>query len=567
MAASAGQGDGKVGSGVHVTLAGRVSITSNGAEVEDDRFPGRQGRLVFAYLAAQHGRPVPRDELADLLWGDEPPATWEKALSVLVSKLRGVLEACGLDGTTVLSSAFGCYRLELPQGSSIDVLDATRAAEDGEASRAEIAQAAAIAARPFLPGDDGVWIEARRRELSEIRVRALERLADDCLSSEEHDAAAKWAQQIIELEPFRESGYRHLMQAHAAAGNHAEALRVYERCRRFLADELGAYPSPETDALYRRLLAERPPAPDYVAEPPVEAVAPEPPRAGAPRRARMLLAGVVLLVAAAAAGAAVVVSRGGTERTMLAPDSVGVIDAKSHRIVAQTPIPGGPARLVSEGRFVWVAGDEAGTLSQVDPRARSVKRLVATGGFPSDLAGGDGAVWVVDGKSGLLRKVDSDYGTVVGRVRVAAPNALYNRSREDLDPTAVASGLGSIWVTDGSRRLTRVNPRSLKIVDNIDLGSSLDGVAVGAGGVWAISGPSATATRLNRRGRGDRADRDRFGPPLPIPVSARGRHGRGVRVGAQRQHGDGHQDRPRPAHRGRHDPDWNRSWPGLSGGR
>jgi hypothetical protein len=151
------------------------------------------------------------------------------------------------------------------------------------------------------------------------------------------------------------------MRAHAAAGNHAEALRVYERCRRFLADELGAYPSPETDALNRRLLAERPPAPDHVAEPPVEAVAPGPQRAGAPRRARMLLAGVVLLVAAAATGAAVVVSRGGTERTRLAPDSVGVIDAKSHRIVAQTPIAGGPARLVSEGRFVWVAGDEAGT--------------------------------------------------------------------------------------------------------------------------------------------------------------------------------------------------------------
>jgi DNA-binding SARP family transcriptional activator len=30
------------------------------------------------------------------------------------------------------------------------------------------------------------------------------------------------------------------MQAHAAAGDPAEALRVYERCRRFLADELGA---------------------------------------------------------------------------------------------------------------------------------------------------------------------------------------------------------------------------------------------------------------------------------------------------------------------------------------
>ena len=44
------------------------------------------------------------------------------------------------------------------------------------------------------------------------------------------------------------------MEAHVAAGNRAEALRVYERCRRLLADELGAYPSPETESIYRGLL-------------------------------------------------------------------------------------------------------------------------------------------------------------------------------------------------------------------------------------------------------------------------------------------------------------------------
>ena len=44
------------------------------------------------------------------------------------------------------------------------------------------------------------------------------------------------------------------MAAHAAAGNRAEALRVYERCRRLLAEELGAYPSPETESVYRQLL-------------------------------------------------------------------------------------------------------------------------------------------------------------------------------------------------------------------------------------------------------------------------------------------------------------------------
>jgi DNA-binding SARP family transcriptional activator len=90
-----------------------LAIEANGARLDEQRFRGRQGRIPFAYLAAQKGRPAPRDELAELLWGEEPPATWEKALRVLMTKLRALLEECGLDGSSVLKrpSAGGSTRL------------------------------------------------------------------------------------------------------------------------------------------------------------------------------------------------------------------------------------------------------------------------------------------------------------------------------------------------------------------------------------------------------------------------------------------------------------------------
>ncbi len=313
--------------GVRISLSGRVSIEANGARFDERSFAGRQGRLVFAYLLAAEGRPVPRDELADVLWGDTPPARWEKALSVLVSKLRAVLEDCGVDSQAALRSAFGCYQLVLPPGAWIDVAAAREAANRAEvaldagrvaAAREAAEEAAALARRTFLPGEDGVWVEQKRRELSEVLVRALECLADACLAAGDAREAVRRVEELITLEPYREGGYRRLMQAHAAAGDSAEALRVYERCRRLLADELGAYPSPETESIYRDLL--RAPTSEGRAASPetgLSVVEPEPqptgggetafpppkaPRvAGGRRRRRLVLAALVVVSAVTAA--------------------------------------------------------------------------------------------------------------------------------------------------------------------------------------------------------------------------------------------------------------------------
>jgi branched-chain amino acid transport system substrate-binding protein len=303
---------------VKVFLAGRVAIETDGVVIDEGRFPGRQGRLLFAYLVAEEGRPVPRDELAEALWGESPPTTWEKALSVLVSKLRGLLGHCGVDGANVLTSAFGCYRLDLPAESWVDVIAAADAAQEAEAAlaagdfenaRAAAALAESLVRKPFLPGEDGGWIAEKRRELTDVRDRALTALAEASLRSGEAVEAAKWAEQAIALEPYRETGYRRLMEAHAAAGNRAEALRVYERCRRLLAEELGAYPSPETESVYRGLL-EVPAA--QAADAPV-AASPPPPPSAEPRRAHRRIGLMVaggLLVAAGVAVAAVQLSEG-----------------------------------------------------------------------------------------------------------------------------------------------------------------------------------------------------------------------------------------------------------------
>ena len=89
-----------------------------------------------------------------------------------------------------------------------------------------------------------------------ILVRALDCLVDVWFANDEPALAVEAARESILLEPFRETGYQRLIRLHTALGNRAEALRVYEDCRRLLASELGVDPSPDTEALFQELLGQ-----------------------------------------------------------------------------------------------------------------------------------------------------------------------------------------------------------------------------------------------------------------------------------------------------------------------
>ena len=99
-----------------VFLAGRVALEADGLAVQDARLPGRQGCCCLpTWRWSGDGRCRGTSSLRPC-GGEAPPATWDKALTVLVSKLRSLLTEAGLDGPRALTAAFGCYRLGLPAG-------------------------------------------------------------------------------------------------------------------------------------------------------------------------------------------------------------------------------------------------------------------------------------------------------------------------------------------------------------------------------------------------------------------------------------------------------------------
>jgi YVTN family beta-propeller protein len=488
------------GDGLKVFLVGRVALEADGLAVQDAHLPGRQGRLLFAYLTVQRGRPVPRDELAAALWGEAPPATWDKALTVLVSKLRALLTEAGLDGPHALTAAFGCYRLELPEGTWIDAVAAADAA--GEAERAlaagdpAAAKTAALLAesltrRAFLPGDNGGWVEDKRRELAGTRSRAVTALAGACLRTGAGAEAANWAQQAIGLDPFRETGYRLLMEAHAADGNRAEALRVYERCRRLLADELGAYPSPETESVYQRLL-QAPPAPK---RPPPKRPAPgPPPAAGRGRslaRARLLAAAALAVLAAAGVVAGVAATSGGQKQVAVPANSVVALDPDGS-VAAALAVGARPVAAVAAAGSLWVADLDDRAVTRIDLSSRRILRSISIGGAPTALAATPGAVWVSD-STGQISQIDPEYNLRIStRQPFPADSSL---SYGAAWPMLAASG--SMWIVDPDGYVTQFDPGSGRPTGSVDVGNEPSAVAAGAGSLWVTNSADGTVTRID----------------------------------------------------------------------
>jgi len=156
-------------------------------------------------------------------------------------------------------------RLELGRHARVDIeaardgihrAEALIAVEDWYGAIGPTLVAHNVSQRSFLPGEEGDWIEERRRELEDIHVRALECTARRSLGlgGAEVAVAERTARRLVDLSPYRETGYAVLMQAFERQGNVAEGLRVYERLRSLLRDDLGAAPSPTVQQVHERLL-------------------------------------------------------------------------------------------------------------------------------------------------------------------------------------------------------------------------------------------------------------------------------------------------------------------------
>ncbi|MEU4666655.1 BTAD domain-containing putative transcriptional regulator [Amycolatopsis sp. NPDC023774] len=232
-------------------------------------------RWVLAALLADANRPVSTERLVERVWAAERPYRAHRLLASYLSRLRRTLAAA--EGVEIKHGPSG-YVLTTPPGS-VDVLRFRALVAQARAQRrTELFDEALVLWRDdAFAGLDTPWAEAARETLATERLSAQLDRTDLALRLGEHNAVLADAAQRAVAFPLDERISGQLMLARYRAGRQAGALEEYDRIRRRLADEFGAYPGPALRELHQRILTTDPEL-SPPRETPVPRQLPAPPR-------------------------------------------------------------------------------------------------------------------------------------------------------------------------------------------------------------------------------------------------------------------------------------------------
>lgn len=243
-------------------LLGVMQVEHGGVHLNLGR---RRERCLLGLLLLEPGKVLPSDRLLDLLWDDEPPDTGLVQLRSNISRLRTRLKTydTGSDAVRIRTHGSG-YCVEIDPGL-VDLhrfrqllTDASSLA-DPCVRAGQLRAALALWRGPIMA--DVMSDRLRRRVaggLEELRVIALERLAEADLQGGHPGNVISELAEVIAQHPLRERLTALLMIAHVQAGNPAESSRLFHRLRARLADELGMDPGAELNDLHDRILRQDP---------------------------------------------------------------------------------------------------------------------------------------------------------------------------------------------------------------------------------------------------------------------------------------------------------------------
>jgi DNA-binding SARP family transcriptional activator len=245
---------------IKIYTLGQFELIKDGKPIRFSRKTQQKPLSMLKALIAFGGKEVREDQIEDALWpeadGDAAHHSFEMTLHRL-RKLIGHEKAIQYqEGRVTLDPGY-CwvdvrafeYFFEEADGKMKEGLT--------ESSVQFTHRAIEMYRGPFLSGEiEHPWVISTRERLRRRFLKYLSLLGHYWGQSERWEKALECYERGLEVDELAEELYRRLMICYKRLGRKAEALSVYNRCKKTLSSALGIEPSPETQTIYQKILTE-----------------------------------------------------------------------------------------------------------------------------------------------------------------------------------------------------------------------------------------------------------------------------------------------------------------------
>jgi DNA-binding SARP family transcriptional activator len=223
---------------VELHLLDSFRITVDGHAID---LPNPARRLLALLAIKRH--PLLRTYAAGTLWLDNSDGRAGANLRSALWRLRS-------RGLPLVEPHNGA--IELAEEIRVDVWEAEALAHrwlTGSETDADREAASAGLDGELLPDWYDDWVQDERERYRQLRLHALETMAERLASMDRWGDAVLAALAALSSDPLRESAHRAVIKVHMAEGNVAEAIRQLRRCERLMIEEVGVPPSTKLQEL------------------------------------------------------------------------------------------------------------------------------------------------------------------------------------------------------------------------------------------------------------------------------------------------------------------------------
>jgi DNA-binding SARP family transcriptional activator len=243
---------------VKIKTLGQFGVWVDEKPIRFSRKGQQKPLALLKILTALGGKGIKSEQVSDLLW---PEADGDDAYHSLLTNLHRLRKLIDHENAVQFSDG----RLTLDDKACwVDAWAFERHLEEAENERKKgvpgkavqyIEKAASLYKGPFLSGEiDEPWLISPRERLKSKFVRSLIWLGSHWQRSKEWEKAIESYLRGLEIDDLAEELYRELMACYQCLGRRAEALSIYQRCRKTLSATLGIEPSPHTEEIYRSIM-------------------------------------------------------------------------------------------------------------------------------------------------------------------------------------------------------------------------------------------------------------------------------------------------------------------------